>query len=330
MIPDPAFVAFWRSALAAQPGQAAASASADVLEALTPFLGRSLARALAGGDPEADPEEAAYRRLVHARQLALLATLRKAGHDVLPLKGLAVAGRLYSPSWIRTLGDLDLLARPKDLAAVADWLRAEGFVLQPVPQGPLGVTSEVSFHPLVSTDGVVQVDLHTAADSYPLSHVLPAETVFRDAAAIDGQVLPCATHMALIAVSNLAKERFEPRALRQLIDLGRLAVIDPPDWDEVCALAGHAGLGPALNTAIGTLRGLGVVPDSLPEIVSGQKAALAGQLLAGQLLAGRLETPSTVGKLCREATWCYTPRALLAIWRRRIAGLIRPLSGNPQ
>lgn len=325
MTADPAFAAFWRSALTAQPGQATRAAATQAPDALAPFLGRPLARALAGGDPEADPEEAAYRRLVHARQGALLSTLRQAGHDVVPLKGLAVAGRLYTPSWIRILGDLDLLVRPEHLRAVAEWLRAEGFTLRTVPQGRLGVTSNVSFHPLVSADGVVQVDLHTAADSYPLSRVLPAETVFRDAVTIDGRALPCATHMATIALSNLAKERFEPRALRQLIDLGRLAVIDPPDWNRVRALAEQAGLGPALNTAIGTLRGLGVAPASLPEMASGHSV-----VLAGQLLAGRLETSGTLGKLHREATWCYAPWTLLAIWRRRIAGLIHPRSGDPQ
>ncbi|NQW09536.1 MAG: nucleotidyltransferase family protein [Alphaproteobacteria bacterium] len=325
MIPDPAFVAFWRRALAPDQDSGKPPASLEVANAFAPFLSRPLAYHLAGGDPTIDAKEAAYRRLAHLRQSQLVTDLTRSGHSVLPIKGLANAKRLYRPGWVRTIGDLDLLLRPADLAAAVDWLQANGYRLMKPPQGWLGVTSDVSFHPLVSDDGVVEVDLHTAPDAFPLSRALSAEAVFRDAVTVDGLAVPNTTHTAMIALSNLAKERFAPRALRQLIDLGRVAAMEPVDWDAVTRLSERAGLRPALNTATGALRQLGTATERLPETPD-----RCGADLARRLLAGRLEPLRAPTKLWREAVWSYAPLTLASIWGHRIAGLITPRSGDPR
>lgn len=325
MTPDPAFAAFWRRALAANPDNNEPPASPEVVEALAPFLGRPLARHLAGLDVDVDPEEAAYRRLMFSRHGQVIAELRHDGLDVLPIKGWAVAGRLYTPGWVRTIGDLDLLLRPDGLASAVNWFQSHGYRLLASSQSWLGVTSDISFHPLVSADGVVQVDLHIAPDAFPLSRALSAEAVFRDAVTVNGPPAAHTTHTAVIAVSNLAKERFAPRALRQLIDLGRLAAMEPIDWAGVSRLARAAGLHLALNTATGALRQLGTAPERLPATSPGP-----GIALARRLLAGRLEPLSAPNKLWREAVWCYAPATLAAIWARRITGLLAPRSGDPR
>ncbi len=270
--------------------------------------------------------EAAYHRLALARQTATVAALRAGGLLVQPIKGFDAA-RLYEPAWVRIVGDLDLLVRPGDAAAAAGALAALGFTVEPSPQGSLGVTSDVSFHPMVSPDGVVSVDLHSALDAFPLSSALNAETVFRDT--VDGPLGPhlAPHHAALASLSNLAKERFGPYALRHLVDLGRLAVAEPVDWPRVDAVARAAGLGPARATALGALRRLGVPAARLPDGLDPDFGPAAR--LSGMLVRLDLPAPGRFAKIGRELAWCYAPATLARIWRFRAAGLLRPRSGLP-
>ena len=228
---------------------------------------------------------------------------------------------------MRLVGDLDLLVRPADAAAAAAALADLGFTLEPSPQGSLGVTSDVSFHPMVSPDGLVSVDLHTALDAFPLSTALDADTVLRETVAgpLGPRLAP--HHAALASLSNLAKERFGPYALRHLIDLGRLSTAEPVDWPRVDPVARAAGLGPARATALGALRRLGVPAERLPERLDpefGPAARLSGMLTRLDLAAtGRF------AKIGREFAWCYAPATLARIWRFRAAGLLRPRNGLP-
>ena len=71
---------------------------------------------------------ATARHLVLADELrSILALCRDAGIDCAPLRGLALAERLCGPGAQRPTGDIDLLVRRKDLAALSGLLAGLGF-----------------------------------------------------------------------------------------------------------------------------------------------------------------------------------------------------------
>lgn len=319
------FADYWRRALGldATPDPAAA---AEAVARLTPLFGPGLARApVADLVPAetADAAEAAFRRLLQARQSATLAALQAAGPAMLAIKGHAAA-RLYDPPSVRIIGDLDLLVRGDDLEAAVHALGRLGFAVEPSPQGVLGVTSDVSFHPLVSPDRLVSVDLHTALDAFPLSAAVTAEAVFAVAGA-DGR--PAGHHLAIAAISNAAKERFAPYAWRHLVDLGRLALQEPVDWPAADRVLAAAGLGPARATALGALRLLGLPGSRLPPDPG--PPSRPARRLAGDLASLRIVQPGWWSKAAREIGWCYSPATCARLWRFRLAGLLHPRSGLP-
>lgn len=328
---DGPFTGWWRRALGLdeRPGCALTpDSAAEAVARLSPVLGPLLARwPVSGLVPPAssEPADAAYRRLLLARQTATLAELREADLPVLAIKGFDAA-RLYDPPSLRILGDLDLLVPPQQAGGVVQALKRRGFALEPSPQGALGVTSDVSFHPMVSSDGLVSVDLHTALDAYPLSMALDAAAVFAEATGGDGgRIAP--HHAALASLSNAAKERFAPYAWRHLLDLGRLTQREAVDWQAVDRVATAAGLGPARATLLGALHRLGVPPQRLPADLDpecGPARRLTSDL--GQL---RTAAPGRLAKTVREAGWCYAPTTVVRLWRFRLAGLLRPRSGRP-
>jgi len=324
------FRPYWQRAFGL-PATIEAEVAGRMVDLLAPWLGRCLARApvadLVAEDAGVEAAEAAFRRLALARQAATLAALQDGGPSVLPIKGFDAAFRLYDPPWLRVLGDLDLLVGTADLGRAVGALENLGFAVEESPQGALGLTSDVSFHPLVSADGLVSVDLHTALDAFPLSAALDAEAVFAAAVDTPGGRQIAAEHAALAALSNLAKERFGPYALRHLIDLGRLAVGAPLDWKAVDRVVRQAGLDPARTTACGALRRLGVPAESLPADLDPNDGA--ARRLAAILDTGIPANPGRLAKIRREIGWCYTPAALARIWRFRAAGLIRRRSGRP-
>lgn len=329
---DGRFAGWWRRALGVDAGPGPdfpAALAAEAVARLDPVLGRLLARSpvsdLVPPDP-AEAAEAAYRRLLLARQAETLAGLRADGLPILPIKGFDAARR-YDPPSARILGDLDLLVAPRHARAAVQALEARGFALALSPQGALGVTSDASFHPMVSADGLVSVDLHTALDAFPLSSALDIGDVFAAASGgpADARIAP--QHAALAALSNAAKERFAPYAWRHVLDLGRLAVQEPVRWQEVDRVVAAAGLGPARAALLGALGRLGVPPERLPpDLDSGARAA---RRLAGELARLRTGTPGRAGKMLREIGWCYAPATVARLWRFRIAGLLRPRSGRP-
>ena len=258
------------------------------------------------------------------QQTETLAALRAGAVQALAIKGFEAA-RLYDPPSLRILGDLDLLVRPGDAPAAANVLERLGFTVEPSPQGALGVTSDISFHPLVSPDGLVSVDLHTALDAFPLSAALPVADLFAEVGAgAEPHLAP--HHAALAALSNAAKERFAPYAWRHLVDLGRLALRERIDWPSVDRVVAAAGLVPARTTALGALRLLGLPAERLPV---GLVPSAGARSLARELGALRIVQPGWLAKAIREIRWCYGPATILRLWRFRLAGLLRPRSGMP-
>lgn len=65
--------------------------------------------------------------------LRVLAAFRQAGVEGLPVKGLVLAETLYGSLALRSLGDLDVLVRPADLAAARAALGALGYTQESEP-----------------------------------------------------------------------------------------------------------------------------------------------------------------------------------------------------
>lgn len=304
-------------------------------------LRRPLAHALLGGlvpvalRPGID--ETALSSLILARQKALMERLRESDLDVMAMKGFASALTLYEDSAARCIGDLDLLVRPADLRPVLASLTEQGYRFVAEDSRFWGFQSEVSFLPMSSEDGLVDVDLHIAPDEGPLVEALSVKEVFERARTLDGGYkVPAPTDAALIALSNLAKERFEPYGLRTLVDLTRLASITGgPDegrvegggveWSRVARVAERAGMGPAWR----------LLAFLLHEI-AGIEAGPAGPItacarrVAEPFLTLQPVEPSAWDKVLREALVCYDARVLASLWRRRLGGLIRRRSGLPE
>ncbi|MCI0431431.1 MAG: nucleotidyltransferase family protein, partial [Rhodospirillales bacterium] len=119
-----------------------------------------------------------YNRFLRQRQSGALRLIRETGVGFVCLKGFALAHQVYDEPEPRIVGDIDLLLRPDDLARVTARLAAEGFAALPIPSR-FGFISESSFLPILSADGQVAIDLHTAPDAWPASRALGADAVFR-------------------------------------------------------------------------------------------------------------------------------------------------------
>lgn len=300
---------------------------ADAIQALR----RPLAYAVLGGlvptELRPDIDETALSSLILARQKALMDLLRESALDVMAMKGFASALTLYEDPAARCIGDLDLLVRPGDLPPVIATLTEAGYRFVAEERRFWGFQSEVSFLPMTSEDGLVDVDLHIAPDEGPLVDALSVEAVFERARRLDGGYkVPSPTDAALIALSNLAKERFEPYGLRTLVDLTRLASAGAGvDWGRVARVAERAGMGPAwrlLAFLLGEIVGHEVVPS--------RPVTAIARRVAEPFLTLRPVEPSALDKVLREALVCYDVPVLVSLWRRRLGGLIRRRSGLPE
>jgi hypothetical protein len=326
----------------------------DAIQALRRPLAYALLGGLVPGDLRPGLDELALSSLILARQKALMDRLRDSDLDVMAMKGFASALTLYEDPPARCIGDLDLLVRPTDLAPVIASLTDAGYRFAAEDTRFWGFQSEVSFLPMTSEDGLVDVDLHIAPDEGPLVDALSVEAVFERARTLEGGYkVPAPTDAALIALSNLAKERFEPYGLRTLVDLTRLAQAHvgegatgvAVEWSRVAEVAEQVGLTPAwrllaflLNEIVGPeLLGAEFVGTKLVGAkFRGAAGAEAKALhafarkVAESFLTLRPVGSSAWDKILREALVCYDGPVVVSLWRRRLGGLIHRRSGLPE
>ncbi|HUC61867.1 MAG TPA: nucleotidyltransferase family protein [Alphaproteobacteria bacterium] len=276
-------------------------------------------------------------RFARAAQLECLRALDAAGIETVCFKGFAHAYLLYPDPDLRTFGDLDLLVRPADLGRVIELLAARGFTFRPETAQRWGFQAEGSFVPFASADDSCNLDLHTEPDVPPIGRALDAGLVFARARAFAAGTLalkaPSAEHMVVLGLSNAAKDRLGPYAVRKLLDLVRLVALEPGlDWHEIESLVSRAGLAGPARAVFALLERLGAelsgVPRSLrrppgwpaqgefERLVADYETMLAGE--AGALAVLRREFLITAG-------------AAVALRRngRRFSGLVRPRSGLP-
>jgi hypothetical protein len=276
-------------------------------------------------------------RFTRAAQLQCVRELVAAGIDAVCFKGFAHAYLLYPDPDLRTFGDLDILIHPADLDRVVALLSARGFTFRPEIAQPWGFQAEGSFVPFASADDSCNLDLHIEPDAPPISRALDGKRLFAHARDFAAGPLtlkaPAAAHMLVLCLSNAAKDRLGPFAVRKLLDLVRLLEVEPAlDWGEVMDLLARGGLmGPA--RAIFALLGrLGArfprLPAALAEAPSWPATREFERLVADYqtLLTGM---PGTYAILRRE--FLISAGVAVALRRngRRVLGLVRPHSGLP-
>ena len=165
-------------------------------------------------------------RYSRTRQKQCLAVINAAGLDAVAIKGFALAHQIYQDPDLRITGDLDLVVRPDDVAALLRLLRDEGYAFRPLPGKPWGFISEASFQPLASPDGAVNLDIHVAPDCYPADRALTTERLFAQARAFDPDLprikLASLSHGYFLLASNAAKDKFGPFAVKKALDALRL------------------------------------------------------------------------------------------------------------
>lgn len=256
---------------------------------------------------------------------------------VVYLKGFAFAHSLYPDPDTRTIGDIDILVRQRDLNSLLEFLTDHGFVFETVPVAPWGFISDASFMPLMSAEGDCNIDLHVQPDCYPAYRSLTAEVVFAHSVEqdIDGTIvqIPSTEHAMVLCLTNAAKDKMGVFSVRKMLDIVTM-LCEPRaiDWDMVASLAssGHF-LNPAC-VAFALLRRLGLpsgrVPDQLNRVPTGLAKAPFTRLVSDY--ANMFETPpSALRVLERELTLCTEPDVAIHNAGLRIKGLLRRRRGVP-
>ncbi len=346
----PAVPSLWRAVLdpdGAPPDAWRTEPPLDAVRRFSGLVGAALAGHLLGPlrqslgqvlvDPADETAGRLFNRLTGNAQRAAVARLSDAGLPVVCLKGFALAHTLYPDPDLRTIGDLDLLVPRGDLDRAIACLREAGFAFAALPTQAWGFISEASFMPMVSADGVCNVDLHVEPDCYPAYRALTAARVFAAAREADAGGLPIRVpsppHALLLSLTNAAKDKFGPYSVRKLVDAAlMIRAADAAGWDEVRALSREGGfLGPA-RAALSLLVRLGLPAALVPEDLRREPGGIARPVFVGLVREHAAMFPRTTPGSCvvaREMTVCTEPRVAAANAARRIRGLFRPASGFP-
>ena len=322
-------------------GDAPLSAVSPVFAArLAQQVGAALAAQVLNDDgqllsPEAVKVAAAWSRLSFASQRGCLDLLQQKGLGGVVLKGYANAYALYPQAALRVGDDLDLLVRRAELPLLLRCLADADYRLQPLRSPRGGLTSDVSFWPLVSPDGRCALDLHVEADAAPWAHAMPACDVFQRAVPLVGHgttiLAPSKTDSFLLLVSNLAKDKFGAASTRRLLDALRLLAEGDLAWSEIEALARRAKLLKPLRISLALLCALGAEADKLPvpvPKVRGLKGLLFRRVVRQWLTLDF--PPMSFGEaLAREWLLGASPSVAARRLCRRFASLLRPEEAAP-
>jgi hypothetical protein len=210
-------------------------------------------------------------RALEAELLAVLAGLRDAGVDCLPVKGIVLARTLYGSLALRACADLDVLVRPADLGTARAALRALGFGHAAAPP------FEALHHPFhdpqyfrPAPGGHVCLELHHAL--WSARHFGAADGLWDRRVPVrlgDVEVGMLSTEDTLL---HLAVHRARsPLRLRHLCDVAELVRRDwaTLDWDRAIAGARAIGARTTLHSTLvlaGDLLGAPAPPDVLPRL----------------------------------------------------------------
>ncbi len=218
------------------------------------------------------------------RQLDLLERARQAlaaqGQRSLPLKGAALAERLYRSVAERPMADVDLLVLDAPDAAL-ELLLAAGFALL-----------ERADHAAALLDPLTGevLELHHAPASCPRLHPLDVAGLWERSRPASGQVqrVPGAEDLLVLLAQHCAFQHGLVLTLVQWLDIARLLAVEPPHVERLLTIASAARADRALAATLHVAARLvgAVLPGTLALHV---RATLAGYL--GTWLDRRLATP---------------------------------------
>ncbi len=169
--------------------------------------------------------------------------------ELLPLKGLHLAHRVYPSPGLRDMGDIDLLARPGGLAAADTALRALGYAPE---QDPLRLAESAGglLHAAVyAREGSLPVHLHWRVSNASLPHFMyriDEEEIWSGAR--DGAMAP--HHLVVTLCEHALKHSWAHLIHLSDIELASRGV----DWPLVARTAGRWGLAPAVRWALDLVR----------------------------------------------------------------------------
>jgi hypothetical protein len=276
-------------------------------------------------------------RLNAARQARWVNEITDGGFGFLCLKGYAHARTIYPDPALRSTGDLDLLVRQRDLAALVDFLQRRGFTFASAGLPRWGFISDASFAPFVGPDGE-NIDLHIHPDAFPAHIALSTELAFacaRRVAAEDGGFLaPSPEHALILCITNAAKDKFGPFAATKLIDAARIIQATPAlHWDEIEFLARKGHFHKPALIFLALLVSLGFPAGQMPPRLRPEFHGITGREFRRLVASWRAlfaERTGTAGLLRRELILCTEPRVGLHNTLARLRGLISPQSGLPR
>jgi len=225
-------------------------ADAAAYHGLAPTLYRTLETAAAELVPPTlltrlrdDDRDSARRNLILTSQfLALLDAFQAEGISVLPLKGPVLAESLYPDPLLRPFSDLDILVRPKDVAAAIRALTSQGYTLKPhLAHLSLRTLMRLDFQLLFYHPHKVAVDIQwdTAPADFP-SRFDP-ELLWRAHGSIDiaGRPVPTLSRESLLLFLCVHGAKHLWSRLQWLGDIARLANA-PLDWHLAARLTAEA------------------------------------------------------------------------------------------
>ena len=306
--------------------------AAHFLKPLEDRLGQSLL------EPLVVKQSLLFNRFNGGVQRRWMHEIADTGVPVVYLKGFAFAHTLYPDPDMRTIGDIDILVRDRDLGRLLDFLTGRGFEFETLPMPLWGFISDASFMPLMSAEGDCNIDIHVQPDCYPAYRSVSVDDVFEHAVLreIDGTAvqIPAAEHAMILCLTNAVKDKLGVFSVRKLGDIVSLMQSGTAmDWDRIISLAsaGHF-LKPAC-AIFALLKTLGLpdgsVPDALQTMPSGVARGPFSRLVA-DYAAMFDKTPSAIRVLERELVLCTEPDVALHNAGLRLKGLFRRRRGLPR
>lgn len=289
-------------------------------------------------DPVAIQRARQLSRLERSAALSWAARIAEARIGVVYLKGFASSHLLYPDPSIRGMSDIDLLVHGRDLHRLVEFLTEAQFAFRRTRMPRWGLISDASYMPLVSSDGITYLDIHTHPDDYPVHRAISTDAVFDRSRTrtIDGIDLrfPSPTHHFFLAITNRVRDKFDATSLNGLADaiVALQSDAERPDWAAIENLARSCFMTKGLRATVTLLARLGIPRATLPEHLiaayRGWTARAFEKMVADHF---RLDSdriaPAT--EVLRE--WLLCAEGPVLLWKnwRRLRGLARPWPGIP-
>lgn len=337
--------AWWHRATASLRGDRTAEQSAGDETGFAAWAARfaaltspALADTLLGPRACIDPGKVAasrrHNRLVRQAQTETLRAL--ADIEVLILKGLGNAVRLYDDADARGVSDLDLLIAPakRDTAIAA--LIDRGYRFAPSGQRRISAPNPNSTAPLISPDRLSNVDIHSAAEFGRAARALPTSRLFARARPLDlggaSARVPAPEDSFLIGLANLSRDKFGAAAPRKLLDLAALVSRYELDWHRIDSAVAAGDLQPVLRTTAHLLVLSGLPKNRLPQRWLRPyfgPAALLWPRLEVRWLDLSLDQQGYTDRLAEELFLAAGLRETVSRSARRLQLLFSPWDGVP-